>query len=104
MPLLEVTTIIQIYCSALYFAPMWVDCTKTVLKMVKVKYNSSLRRFMRSLPWRNRASEMFVNFSIDSLDEMLRIFTFGLMSRVIVLNNLLILDIYNSVCHLYSTI
>ena len=82
---------------------MWVDCTKTALKMLKVKYNSSLRRFMR-LPWRNRASEMFVNFSINSLDEMLRIFTFGLMSRVIVSNNLLISDIYNSVCRLYSTI
>ena len=37
-----------------------------------------------TLPWRNSASEMFVNLNIRSFDEMLRIFTFGFMSRVIV--------------------
>ena len=36
------------------------------------------------LPWRNSASEMFVNLNIRSFDEMLRSFTFGFMSRVIV--------------------
>ena len=60
---------------------MWLDCTKTALKKLKVAYNNSLRRFMR-LPWRNSASEMFVNLNIRSFDEMLRIFTFGFMSRV----------------------
>ena len=82
---------------------MWFDCTKTALKKLKVAYNNSLRRFMR-LPWRNSASEMFVNLNIRSFDEMLRIFTFGFMSRVIVSNNLLISNIYNSPCRLYSNI
>ena len=34
------------YCSNLYCAPMWFDCTKTALKKLKVAYNNSLRRFM----------------------------------------------------------
>ena len=46
------------------------------------------------LPWRNSASEMFVNLNIRSFAEMLRIFTFGFMSRVIVSNNVLISNIY----------
>ena len=50
----------ETYCSTLYCAPMWFDCTKTALKKLKVAYDNSLRRFMR-LPWRNSASEMFVN-------------------------------------------
>ena len=60
------------YCSNLYCAPMWFDCTKTALKKLKVAYNNSLRRFM-GLPWRNSASEMFVNLNIRSFDELLRI-------------------------------
>ena len=88
------------YCSTLYCAPMWFDCTKTALKELKAAYNNSLRRFMR-LPWRNSASEIFVNLSINSLNEMLRIFTFGFMSRLIVSKNLFILNIYNSSCRLY---
>ena len=70
---------------------------------MKGAYSNSLRPFMR-LPWHNSASEMFVNLSINSFDEMLRIFTFGFMSRVIVSNNLLILNVYNSPCRLYSNI
>ena len=79
---------------------MWFDCTKTALKKLKVAYNNSLRHFMR-LSWRNSASEMFVNLNIPSFAEMLRIFTFGFMSRVIVSNNVLISNIYNSPCRLY---
>ena len=52
----------------------------------------------------NSPSEMFVNLYIRSFDEMLRMFTFGFMSRVIVFNNLLISNIYNSPCRLYSNI
>ena len=76
------------YCSTLYSAStcMWLDCTKTALKKLKIAYNNSLRRFIR-LPWRNSASEMFVNLNIYSSDEKLRIFTFGFMSRVSVSNN-----------------
>ena len=49
---------------------------------------------------------MFVNINIRSFDEMLRIFTFGFMSRVIVSNNVLISStcIYNSPCRQYSNI
>ena len=73
------------------------------IKKVKVAYNNSLmRRCMR--PLRNSASEMFVNLYILSFDEMLRIFTFGLMSRVLVSNNVLISCIYNTPCCLYSNI
>ena len=75
---------------------MWFDCTKTALKKLKVAYNNNLR-----LPWRNSASEMFVNLSTYSFNEMLKIFTFGFMSRIIVSNNLLISNIYNSPCRLY---
>ena len=82
---------------------MWFDCIKTALKKLKVAYNNSVRRFMRLL-WRKSASEMFVNLNICSFDEMLRIFTFGFMSRVIVSNNVLISNIYNSPCRLYSNI
>ena len=86
-----------------YCAPMWFDCTKTALKKLKIAYNNSFRRFMR-LPWRNSASEMFVNLNIYSFDEMLRIFTFGFMSRVSVSNNQFISSIYNSPCRLYTNI
>ena len=65
------------YCSTLYCAPMWFDCTKTALEKLKVAYNNSMRRFMK-LPWRNSAGEMFVNLKNCSFDEMLRIFTLDL--------------------------
>ena len=54
------------YCSNLYCAPMWFDCTKTAFKKWKLALNNSLRRFM-ILPWRNSASEMFANLSIPHL-------------------------------------
>ena len=91
---------------------MWFHCTKAALKKLKIAYNS-LRRFMKivfffvfffKLPWRNSASEMFVNLNIYSFDEMLRKFTFGFMSRVSVSNNLFISSINNSPCRLYSNI
>ena len=84
------------YCFHLYCAPMWFDCTITALKKLKVAYNNSLRRFM-GLPWRNSASEMFVNLNIRSFDELLRMFVFGFRSRIINSNNLLISSIYNSI-------
>ena len=60
---------------------MWFDCTKTALKRLKIAYNNSLRRVML-LPWRNSVTEMFVNLGINSFAEMLRIYMFGLRSRV----------------------
>ena len=75
------------YCSNMYSAPMWFDCNKTALKKLKAAYNNSLRRFM-GLPWRNSASETFVNFNIRSFDELLRMFVFGFRSRLINSNNL----------------
>ena len=51
---------------------MGFDCTKIDLNKLNIAYNNSLRRFMR-LPWRNSASEMFVNLNIRSFDEMLGI-------------------------------
>ena len=89
------------YCSNLYCAPMWFDCTKTALKKLKVAYNNSLGRFM-ILPWRNSAREMFANLGIPSIDELLRIFVFGFRSRIIVSTNLFISSIYNSTCRIYS--
>ena len=71
----------EMYCSNLYSAPMWFDCTKAALKMSKSVYNNSLRRFI-FLPWRNSATEMFANIGIHSFDEMLRIFVFSFCSRV----------------------
>ena len=81
---------------------MWFNCTKTALKKLQVAYNNSLRRFM-GLPWRNSASEMFVNLNIRSFDELLRMFVFGFRSRIINSNNLLISSIYKSTCRIYSS-
>ena len=69
--------LIKTYCSNLYCAPMWFDCTKPTLKKLKISYNNSLRRFM-FLPWRNSATEMFAN--LHSFDEMLRIFVLAFVS------------------------
>ena len=71
---------------------MWFGCHKTAFKKLKVAYNNSLRRFI-ILPWRNSASEMFANLSIPSFDELLRIFVFGFRSRIIVSNNLIIIQL-----------
>ena len=60
------------YCSNLYCALMWFDCTKAALQRLKIAYDNSLRRFM-FLPWGNSAIEMFVNLEIHSFDEMLKI-------------------------------
>ena len=81
---------------------MWFDCTKTALKMLKVAYNNSLRRFM-GLPWPNSASEMFVNLNIRSFDELLRMFVFGFRSRIINSNNVWYQAYYNSTCRIYSS-
>ena len=48
------------------------------------------------------ASEMSVNLNILLFHEMLRMFTFGFLSKISVSNNLLISNIYNSPCRLYS--
>ena len=89
------------YCSNLYCAPMWFDCTKAALKKLKVAYNNSLRRFM-FLPWRNSATEMFVNLGIHSFDEMLRIFVFSFRSRVTASHNQLICSLCSASCSVYS--
>ena len=90
------------YCSNLYCAPMWFDCTKAAPKKLKIAYNNSLRRFM-FLPWRNSATEMFANLGIHSLDEMLRIFVFSFRSRVTASHNQLIFGLWawwNSLLHI----
>ena len=89
------------YCSNLYCAPMWFDCTKAALKKLKIAYNNSLRRFM-FLPWRNSATEMFVNLGIHSFDEMLRIFVFSFRSRVTASHNQLICSLCSASCSVYS--
>ena len=89
------------YCSNLYCAPMWFDCTKTALKKLKVAYNNSLRRFM-GLPWHNSASEMFVNLNIKSFGEMLRSFVYSFRSRIMISGKLMLISIYHSPCIIYS--
>ena len=84
----------KIYCSTLYCAPMWFDCIKTALKKLKLACNNSLRRFMR-LPWRNSASEMFVNLNIYLFDEMLEYLRFGFMHTLISMSIGFILFLYN---------
>ena len=79
---------------------MWFDCTKAALKKLKIAYNS-LRRFM-FLPWRNNATEMFVNLWIHSFDEMLRIFLFSFRSRVTASHNQLICSLCSAHCTVYS--
>ena len=91
------------YCSNLYCAPMWFDCTKTALKKLKVAYNNSLRRFM-GLPWHNSASEMFVNLNIKSFGEMLRCFVYSFRSRIMISGNLMLIGIYHSPCIIYSNL
>ena len=61
---------------------------------------SMMISFMQ-LPWRNSASVILVNLSINSFNEMLRIHTFEFMSRLIVSKNMFVSNIYNSSCRLY---
>ena len=89
------------YCSNLYCAPMWFDCTKAALKKLKIAYNNSLRRFM-FLPRRNSATEMFVNLGIHSFDEMLRIFVSSFCFRVTASHNQLICILCSASCSVYS--
>ena len=89
------------YCSNLYCAPMWFNCTKTVLTKLKVAYNNSLRRFM-GLPWHNSANEMFVNLNIKSFGELLRVFVHGFRSRITISRNFMLSSICNSSCSVYS--
>ena len=63
-----------------------------------IAYNNST---VMKLPWRNSASEMYVNLNIYSLKEMLRRLKFRFMSRFNVSNNIFISNIYNSACSLY---
>ena len=91
------------YCSNLYCAPMWFDCTKTALKKLKVAYNNSLRRFM-GLPWYNSASEKFVNLNIKSFGEMLRCFVYSFRSRIMISGNLMLIGIYHSPRIIYSNL
>ena len=76
------------YCSNLYCARMWFDCTKTVLPKLKVAYNNSLRRFM-GLPWHNSAS-IVVNLNIKSFGELLRVFVHGFRSRITISRNFML--------------
>ena len=89
------------YCSNLYCAPMWFDCTKTALTQLKVTYNNSLRRFM-GLPWPNSASEMFLNLNIKSFGELFRVCVHGFRSRIIISRNFMLSSICNSSCSIAS--
>ena len=42
---------------------MWFDCSKAALENLKIAYNNNLQLFM-FLPWRNSATEMFVNLTM----------------------------------------
>ena len=92
---------IKTYCSNFYCAPMWFDCTKTALKKLKVAYNNILRQFM-GLPWHNSDSEMFVNLNIKSFGEILRCIVYCFRSRIMLVENLMLIGTYNSPCILYS--
>ena len=91
----------ETYCSSLYCAPMWFDCTKTALKGLKIAYNNSLRRFM-FLPWHNRPTEMFVCLGINSFVEMLMIYNFGFRSRVTTSYNQLLSSLCSAHCSIFK--
>ena len=93
--------LLKTYCSNLYCAPMWFDCTKTELTKLKLAYNNSLRRFM-DLPWHNSAREMFVNLNIKSFGELLRVVVHGFLLRIIISKNFMLSSICNSSCSIYS--
>ena len=69
------------YCSTMYCSAMWFDSTKSAIKKLKVAYKNSLRRLL-SLPNYSSASEMFAVLNIPSFGELLRKFTFSLMTRI----------------------
>ena len=46
------------YCSNLYCSMLWYDCSKTVLKALRITYNNSLRKLF-VIPKYNSAREMF---------------------------------------------
>ena len=53
------------------------------------------------LPWRNSATEMFVNLGIHSFDEMLRIFVFSFRSRMTASHNQLLCNLCSAHCSVY---
>ena len=85
----------QTYCSNLYCAPMWSDCTKTALIKLKVVYNNSLGRFM-ALPWHNSDNEMFVNLNKKLFGKLLRVFVHRFRSWIIISRNFMLSSICKS--------
>ena len=69
------------YCSTMYCSSMLFDRTVTSMRKLKIAYNNGLRRIL-NLPKYNSASEMLVNLSIPSFDELLRKFVYSFKSRI----------------------
>lgn len=74
-------TLFKSYCVNLYCCQLWYNCSKTILGKIRVAYNNGLRRFL-NLPYRNSASEMFVNLNIPSFNELLRKNVYNFVSRI----------------------
>ena len=84
-----------------YCAPGWFDCTITALKRVKIAYNKILRKFM-FLPWRNSATEMYVNPGNKYFYEMLRNYMCGFRFRVTTSYNQLLSSLCSAHCSVCS--
>ena len=73
------------------------------MRKLKIAYYNGFKRIL-NLPKYNSASEMFVNLSIPSFDELLQKFVYSFKSRIKDSCNLLVNGIVNSSVPLFSKI
>ena len=65
-------TLFKSFCSNKYCSTMWYNCTVTVMRRLRIACNNSLIRLL-GIPKHNSASGMFVQLTIKSFGELLRI-------------------------------
>ena len=73
------------------------------MKKLEVAYNNSFRRIL-SVPSYNSASEMFAVLNILSFGELLRKFSFSLMTRIASSMDAFMVNIYSSSVPMFSKI
>ena len=83
-------TLFKSFCFNMYCSTMWYNCTVTVMRKLRIAFNSSLRRLLG-------ASGMFVQLNIKSVGELSRSYIHCFMNRLQWLNNLILSSICESI-------
>jgi len=69
------------YCLQIYYCLLWSRYKKYTLSRLRVTYNNITRRLM-GLPSCCIASSMFLNLNVNGLQEVLRLVTYRLVTRI----------------------